>query len=179
MKNIATNTLSYTGIVSLSQYVGNKKIKIAQIYNTGGSSLFEFLSNCLIGNFDQARINYPTKIKLLNREPQDDQDDTYNYSSVSGFIFMRNTSVPDVNSGKCQVRYSFMIPRDLLDNVTNLSTLGLGLYAHGASESEPEKFTAFCALNSLDISRSELTNATLLVDWDLIISNNSATSSKN
>ena len=67
MKNTAINTLNYTGIVSLSQCIGNRKIKIAQMHNTGGASLFNFLANCLIGNFTTAKINYPTKIKLINR----------------------------------------------------------------------------------------------------------------
>jgi hypothetical protein len=174
MKNTAINTLNYTGIVSLSQYVGKKKIKIAQMHNTGGESLFNFLANCLTGNFDSAKVSYPTKIKLIYRELLDNKNNIYEYSSASGFIFVRRVEAVETNPGECRVKYSFMIPRDLLDNITSIDTLGLGLYSHSALESEPERFIAFCAFNGLDISRNELTNATLLVDWELVIANTSA-----
>ena len=172
MNNRAVNTLSYTGIVTLSRYKGNKKIKIAQLHNSGGSSLFNFLADCLIGAF--SKNGYPTKIKLLNREPR--EDETYEYSSVSGFIFKRTLpkKIEDPTGG-CRVRYSFMIPRDLLENIPGISTLGLGLYAGSAQENEPENFAAFCALgDDLNLSRAELTNASLLVDWDLVITNKTA-----
>ena len=45
MTNTAVNTLTYTGIVTLSQYIENKKVKIGQTHNKGGAPLFKFLSN--------------------------------------------------------------------------------------------------------------------------------------
>ena len=181
MKNIATNTLSYTGIVTLSQYIGTKKIELAQIHNTGGSSLFSFLADCLRGNFDYAKVNYPAKIKLLEQEVIDVDSHKYNYNSLSGFIFLRTPpelgTVPEgeSSSGQCRVKYSFMIPRDLIAIIANEPSgsrgLGLGLYSRGALESEPENFAAFCLLTELSLSRNNLMNASLLVDWELIISN--------
>ena len=112
MKNVALNTLNYTGVVTLSRYTGQKKVKLAQIHNTGGLPLFNFLANCLTGDFASAKDEYPTKIKLVNRETID--TDVYEYSSVSGFIFLRRpVEIVSNNSGECRVRYSFMIPRAL------------------------------------------------------------------
>ena len=83
--------LAYTGIVTLSQYIGTKKIKLAQMYNKGGDSLFTFISDCLTGDFDIARLNRPTKIMLLNcSKENDDSGNTINinYESASGFIYL-------------------------------------------------------------------------------------------
>lgn len=172
MKNTAINTLTYTGIVTLSQYIGKKKVKIAQMHNTGGESLFRFLANCFTGNFESAQNNRPAKVKLLNKTLVGND---IVYRSVSGFIFVRNLKQMVVNSGECCVRYSFIIPRDLFEDLTNISTLGLGLYALNAPEDAPDSFVAFCALSSnLNLNRNKITNASLVVDWDLLIANNGA-----
>ena len=170
MKNMAINTLNYTGIVTLSQYVENKKITLAQVHNTGGTSLFNFLANCLAGHFQYTRVNWPTKIKLLTRYGD---NNSYTYSSVSGFIFLRTApEVIEKDTRECRVRYSFMIPRDLLENITDFGHLGLGLYTHGTAENEPENFAAFCELGpDLKLDKSELISASLLVDWDIVIAN--------
>lgn len=167
MKNKAINTLSYTGEVTLSQQIGKKKVEIAKVHNSGGISLFSFLADCLVGNFSQARVNVPRKIKLLNREVV---NGIYQYESVSGFIFLRTTAeIKESSSGKCQVRYSFTIPRDMLENISNVSTLGIGLYSQGALEEDPESFMAFCEI--ADLNQTQMVNSSLLVDWDLLISN--------
>ena len=71
MKNIATNTLGYTGIVTLSQYINSKKIKIAQVHNEGSYPLFNFLSDCLLGDFSIAALALPNKIMLLKKDDND------------------------------------------------------------------------------------------------------------
>ena len=80
MNSKAVNTLNYTGIVTLSQYVGNNKVQLAQIHNTGGTSLFNFLASCLAGHFQYASVNWPTKIKLLDYAVDGSE---YTYESVS------------------------------------------------------------------------------------------------
>ena len=169
MKNTAINTLKYTGIVTLSQYIGSKKIRVAQGHNTGGTSLFNFLASCLAGNFSYAETNWPTKIKVLSRTEVVGDENTFNYSSASGFIFLR--TAPEIlasSSGDCRVRYSFTVPRDIVEYLNNNGTLGLGLYTNNAAEDEPDKFAAFCELN---ISNGSLVNSALLVDWELKITN--------
>ena len=166
MKNKAINIISYSGIVTLSQRIGKKKVQIAQAHNRGGVSLFSFLANCLLGKFDVTSV--PAKIKLLYQGVQDGVEE---YTSASGFIFLRTTpEAQEESSGACRVRYSFTIPRDMLENLTNSSDLGLGLYASSAKEGDPENFIAFCKLEALNNTQLAL-NSSLLVDWDLQISN--------
>lgn len=161
MKNKALNTLGYTGIVTLSRNVGSKKIKIAQVHNTGASSLFDFLSDCLIGEFEVARLTRPAKIKLL-------YVDGSSYSSASGFIGLLTKPVKVHEPNQSRIRYSFVIPRDYLEGIDSFNSLGLGLYANGALDSKLEDFSAFCAL---DLDKNALTGASLVVDWELVISN--------
>ena len=170
MRNRAINALNYTGIVTLSQYIGTKKIKLAQVHNTGGSSLFNFLANCLAGEFDVAKANIPTKIRLLNRIGD---ADNYIYSPITSSIFLRTPPEPSFTTGESRVKFSFIIPRDFLDSASLTSTpdntLCLGLYANSVSEDNWDNFMAFCELDSL--GQSILANAYLVVDWELIITN--------
>jgi hypothetical protein len=173
MKNVAINTISYTGIVTLSKYIGDKKIQIAQFHNTGNTSLFDFLANCLAGDFTLAKVNRPTKIKLLRRRGQNISD--YYYTSATPFIFLRTPPVPSSTAGESRVRFSFMIPRDIVESLSygdaSNDILGLGLYANSVEdvESESGNFMAFCSLDTLD--RASLVNVFLVVDWELVITN--------
>ena len=119
MKNKALNTLSYTGIVTLFKYVGSKKVKLAQAYNSGGPSLFNFLADCLIGEFSTAQASKPAKIMLLNKTED-------GYESISGFVFLRTKPEKVEVNHQCRIRYSFMVPRDLVEG-SNASSLSIGL----------------------------------------------------
>ena len=175
MKNIAVNALNYTGIVTLSQYMGDQKITIAQMHNTGGGSLFNFLASCLAGDFRAAQPNRPTKIRLLSRTGE---KGSYYYSPVTSTIFLRTPPEPSYTAGESRVRFSFIVPRDFLEafpSVASAGTLGIGLYANSIpdrDDSEAKNFMAFCALD--EVNWSALVNTFLVVDWDLIISNLSA-----
>jgi hypothetical protein len=167
MKNTAINTLRYTGIVTLSQYIGSKKVQVAQVHNRGNTSLFDFFADCLTANWEIAKISRPTKIKVLRQRAIGENN--FAYESVSGFIFIRSAPEKDEEfTDRASVRYSFIIPRDLIENITDFDGLGLGLYTHGTPENEPENFAAFCEL-SLD--KNVLANASLVVDWQIVIAN--------
>ena len=114
MKNVAINTLQYSGIVTFSQYIENKKVKLAQIHNTGGSSLFDFLAKCLAGDFTLAKEHRPTKIRLLRRYGSKPAE--YTYESVTPFIFLRVPPESVATSGsETRVRFSFIVPKDLIE----------------------------------------------------------------
>ena len=177
MNNTAINTLRYSGVVTLSQYIGSKKIKIAQANNTGGNSLFDFLADCLVGDFNIARVSRPTKIKLLSRTAEQNRDGAfeYRYTSHSGFIYLLSKPEKVYTSAQTRVRYSFLIPRDMLETITSGQKLGLGLYTNGATEAtDLENFAAFC---ELDLDQNVLANTSLVVDWELIIANNGSNTS--
>ena len=173
MKSTTTNGLNYTGIVSLSQYTNHKKTPIARIYNNGGNALFNFLSDCLVGDFDSARITRPTKIMLLNTEYDGENENkkVKKMSSASGFIYL--ISKPEKvfvesTTAISKVCYSFVIARDTLENATFNS---IGLFADNATLDDVVNFNyaAFCdiSLSTSDIAASSL----LAVDWELNISN--------
>ena len=165
MKNIALNTLKYTGIVTLSQYIGSKKIEIAKKHNIGGSPLFSFLARCLIGDFTTAKLARPAKIRLLEYKINNTGDTEY--TAKSGFINL--LTMPEIlDPMQCRVRYSFIVPKDHFSSINFAqSQFGIGLYtANATNESD---FAAFCKLDGL--SENNLINASLVVDWELIISN--------
>lgn len=169
MKNSAVNNLSYNGIVTISRYSKNKKTKLAQVHNSGYSSLFSFLSNCLIGDFALAKLELPVKIRLLYTTS--DADGNRTYEPVSDFIPFANKPeiiYTDSTSASSTVCYSFIIARDMVEN-TNFNSLGLYSDMATPSASDVPNFSAFCEVDDLG-AFSE--SAILVVDWKLTIVNN-------
>ena len=166
MKNIAINTLKYTGIVTLSQYIGSKKVKLAQYHNEGNYSLFNFLSDCLMGDFEVAKLNRPTKIMLLSDSEDKESSDKV---SRSGFYFQ--TSKPEkltTGTSGGSILYSFIIPGD---KVASTDFEYIGLYANSVTELECSKYAAIAAIKTPEgLSQA----SALVVDWELAITNNSA-----
>lgn len=170
MKNIASNTFGYTGIVTLSQYIGQKKVKLAQIQNTGGQALFNFFSECLTGNWEVAKATKPTKILLLNYEevPGANGDIQLSVRDAGvGFIWLTTNPEKVYNPSACTVRYSFMISGDML-RTTEFN--GIGLYTNAATEYDYNNYAAFCKVDKL--SEMVITpSSVLVVDWELNILN--------
>lgn len=164
MKNTAINSIGYTGVVTLSRYTGSKKIKIAQIQNAGVQSLFNFLADCLLGDFAIAKNNRPDKIMLLERAVQ---DNNVTYTSCSDFIHV--TSVEKVPSDSAGiVRYSFMVTSDRL---ANNSFNCIGLYANSVRSHYPADFSAIVEITD-EVKNANLSvSSVLVVDWELNISN--------
>lgn len=166
MINRALNTLEYSGIVTISQRIGNKKIEICKVHNTGGNSLFNFLTDCLVGDFDIAKLNQPKKIMLLRKVV--DEVNIISYEDISGFIGY--ISKPEkISSDKgSTVRYSFIVSKAMVENVEDITDkIGIGLYSE--STTDPENFAAYC---EMPFNKNEISNSAILViDWDLNISN--------
>ena len=168
MKNTSLNTLEYNGIVTLSRYIGGKKIKIAQTKNSGRTPLFDFLYSCLTGDFDVARLNVPTKIMLLKSIENRDTK-TVTYESRSGFIYL--LTKPEKiyrESSQNSVKYSFMLSRDQLTALgTENSFDSIGLYAD--NETSTQNFSAVC---TIELPTARMTaSSVLVVDWELNIQN--------
>ena len=166
MKSSTANPLKYTGIVTLSQYTGNKKRKIAQMHNTGGNPLFSFFSDCLIGDFESARINRPIKIMLLKQVLSDGADSEPTYESKSDYIYLTTPAEKVYYSTLTEgvVRYSFVVTREELEN-TDFNCIGL--YTNSTKLSDFRDYAAICSVGNMNISPS----SALLIDWELIISN--------
>lgn len=169
MKNSAINNLSYTGIVTLSQYSNGKKIPIKKIKNSGGNSLFNFLSNCLLGDFETAKFELPTKIMLLRTEYGETPSQDV-ITPVSGFIYFLTRPerlYTDTGLASSTVCYSFVIP---IDTIENINFNSIGLYPDEATELDAANFAAFCKIDGL--SGLQSTSSVLVVDWRLTITNN-------
>lgn len=176
MKSKSINNLFYTGIVTISQYNGNKKIPVLKVHNTGGNLLFDFLANCLIGDFDQAAINQPKKIMLLNISDaaleSSHFEGTEEITPVSGFIHLL-TKPERVNTGNsCTVRYSFSIASEYVRK-KNFNCIGLYTDKVVAQKESSEYINNFVALCSIkDELESVPSSSRLVIDWELNISNN-------
>lgn len=169
MKNSAINNLGYTGVVTLSRYVDGKKTPIKRIKNSGGNSLFNFLSNCLLGDFETAKFELPAKIMLLRTEFSDDGLESTT-TSASGFIYFLTKPerlYTDTGMASSTICYSFVIPMDIIEN-TEFN--GIGLYPEMATELDVNSFAAICQVDGVSGMRD--TSSVLVVDWRLTITNN-------
>lgn len=164
VKSTAVNSLEYTGIVTLSQYIGGNKVTLAKFHNTGGKTLFNFLANCLIGDFAIAEQNLPTKILLLH----EDDEKTLTKASNTGFIYL--LAKPELvysKDAESIVRYSFIIPQDFF---TGSSFNAIGLYTNAATETDIEDYAAMVNNISFDTINVSVSSV-LALDWELHISN--------
>lgn len=172
MKNTAVNTLKYTGMVTLSQYIGTKKIKIMQKHNEGGPALFEFLTDCLIGDFTKAHATLPNKIILLERDPAAGAN---KYKAKSGVIYLLSPAEKEYDhseSNNPKVRYSFMVPKEQVESV-DFSELSIGLYNSTFNDQETDSSDALAncvARCDLDLLVSGVINTALVVDWEMSFS---------
>lgn len=169
MENTVINTLKYTGIVTLSQYTGSKKVKITQLHNAGGGSLFKFFANCLVGDFTAAKLLRPTKIMLVEPKNKNSLTEGFQMSSQSGGFIYQLTK-PEIVPTKdtSRVRYSFIIPKDIVSSITDTENLYLCLYTDEVPVYKPDDYAAIC---KLDIAKNNIANAALVIDWELVISN--------
>ena len=162
-KGIVNNTVGYTGIVTLSQYTGTKKRVLASTHNEGGKALFDYLADCLAGNFDTANINRPTKIMLLNIT-EDAQP--VNKALNTSFIYLLTNPEKVYSETEGVVRYSFTVPHDML---IGTSFNAIGLYPASATESDLADYAAIC---NIEVNTNSLSLSSVLVlDWELHMSN--------
>jgi hypothetical protein len=164
IKGTAINSLAYTGIVKLSQYIGRKKFTIAQMHNAGGKPLFDFLADCLVGDFEIAKLDRPTKILLLN----EDENNNLSKANDTGFIYLTSKPEKVYDEAEGIVRYSFIIPQDIFAN-TNFNAVGL--YTGTATTVDIEDYAAYCYIGT-DVLNDISISSVLVLDWELHISNN-------
>ena len=168
IKSITQNNIGYTGIVKLSQYTKNKKFKIAEIHNEGGKPLFDFLADCLIGNFTVAATNRPNKIALLNINDEAGQV-TVEAAEGTSFIYLLTAPEKVYNENAGVVRYSFIIPQEYFAGVGGAVRFNaIGLYLDSATT--VDDYAACCKVDTKDWSIS--ISSVLVLDWELHIANN-------
>lgn len=187
----ALNPLKYTGVVTLSQYIGSEKVLITKIHNEGTNQLFNYLADCLIGNYEAAKANRPAKIMLLKVPSNDTEDDT-EITAASPFIYIRTLPekvIVEDPEGLTYpaVRYSFIVSQEVISN-KDFNAIGLFLerstditqYAARIDLKASELFAAedsdAAALSNGASFREAINSATfltLVLDWEIYITNSS------
>ena len=165
MNGNVLNNVSYTGIVSLSQYHGKSKVLIEKIENAGGMALFDFLAECIIGNFDSIKLERPTKIMLLKKY-KNEITGLISYKSASDFIYMLNQPTKVYNPTGSAVCFSFIIPIEYLRTDFD----AVGLYSSTAGTQDADKYSAVCSIPNFATTRFS-SSSVLIVDWQLNIHN--------
>lgn len=173
MKSNTISALAYSGIVTLSQNIGGKKVCLQKIHNAGSNKLFSFLADCIAGDFELAKLDRPTKIMLLNVQKNvgtESEGDIINRASSFIYLLSKPERVYSASSGVASetVRLSFVIPRALLEGATFNR---IGLYSDSATELDYESPAAYCEISTTESVSSMSSSSVLLIDWDLTISN--------
>lgn len=170
MNSTALNGLEYTGIVTLSRYINGKKIKVTQIKNSGSDLLFSFLYSCLLGDFNHAKNNQPTQIRLLSFNENETETKT-KYTSASGLIYMRNAErFYDRIRSQYAVRFSFLIDKSMYDNSKGFNCVGL--YPESATGTDAENFLAVASFpKEFNYGEFGDDSTVLVLDWELSFSN--------
>ena len=161
IKSSTKSNISYTGMVTLSQYAGGRKVTTAKIHNTGGAPLFNFITDCLAADFTMAKLSSPYQILLIKTSDNGDSLDLLNATTSDFITILTKPEKIDTNT----VRYSFIVPQDA---VADLTFNAIGLYPKTATLSDITNYYALCKVkNPTTVS----TSSVLVVDWDLTISN--------
>lgn len=169
----AVNNIGYTGIVKLSQYTNGKKFSIAKVHNAGGKPLFDFLANCLAGDFDIAKKNLPAKILLLDIVKAESGEITVNAADNTGFITLLSKPELVYAEDAGVVRYRFIIPQEYFAAGTSVGAVrfnAIGLYPSSVkSTADASQFAAYCEVDTDDWSLSAA--SVLVLDWELHVTN--------
>ena len=160
------NGISYHGEVSISVMDGKRKL-CAVTHNNGRKGLFNFLSNCLLGNFIAAKSSYPSKIACFGTVT--DTDTTL--VRLSSFIRYDSSrwETKETSTGS-SIYFHFRIPYMALKPGTISK---LRLYTNDVSGEDVEE--DICAEINLEdtkyITVPDTTdgNFTIIVDWKITL----------
>ena len=160
------NGISYHGEVSISVMDGKRKL-CTVTHNNGRKGLFNFLSNCLLGNFAAAKSSYPSKIACFGTVT--DTDTTL--VRLSSFIRYDSSrwETKETSTGS-SIYFHFRIPYSALKHGTISK---LRLYTNEVSGEDVEE--DICAEINLEdtkyITVPDTTdgNFTVIVDWKMTL----------
>ena len=160
------NGISYHGEVSISVMDGKRKL-CAVTHNNGRKGLFNFLSNCLLGNFIAAKSSYPSKIACFGTVAGTDAMPV----RLSSFIRYDSSrwETKETSTGS-SIYFHFRIPYMALKPGTISK---LRLYTNDVSGEDVEE--DICAEINLEdtkyITVPDTTdgNFTIIVDWKITL----------
>ena len=155
---------------------GKRKL-CAVTHNNGKKGLFNFLSNCLLGNFTAAKSSYPSKIACFGAVADTDTS----FVRLSSFVKYDSSRWEDKEtSTESSIYFHFRIPYSVLKPGTISK---LRLYTNEVSGEDVEK--DICAEIDLEdtkyITVPDTTdgNFTIIVDWKMTLTDKTLTDKEN
>lgn len=159
------NGINYCGEVSVTIMDGKRKL-CTITHNNGKKGLFNFLSNCLLGNFTAARSSYPSKIACFGKVTEA----STTLVRLSSFVRYDSSrwEAKETSTGS-SVYFHFRIPYMALKHGT-ISTLRL--YTNEGYGDVEENICAEINLKDTEyITVPDTTdgNFTIIVDWKMTL----------
>ena len=127
------HNFNYTGDITVKLTEGDRVYSEQHFHNTGCAKLFNFVADCLTGNFNAAKSSRPCRIVLFKLDPiEDEENTTFNRlywnddTRVSTKVIYDSAVTPGatIENGST-VTYHFRIPYLCLVDGAEVRKLGL------------------------------------------------------
>ena len=192
VKKQDTISVGYSGKVTVTVVDDRKVVSRKVGHNAGGQPLFQFLAQCLCGNYENTKPLQPLKIRLFYNKATDTTAATTNINNwvgsdsntsieeASNFIFVNAPSATEEiedekgNKNGYKAILHFRVPFSF---VTHNEINQICLYAQ--NESDPKRYSAYYLFtDSADVEKlapikvnNQQTSYNLIIEWELNISN--------
>ena len=204
VKKQDTISVGYSGKVTVTVVDDRKVISRKVGHNAGGQPLFQFLAQCLCGNYENTKPLQPLKIKLFYNKATDTTAATTNISNwvgsdsntsieeASNFIFVNAPSATEeikitdkqgnlVAKNGYKAILHFRVPFSF---VTRNEINQICLYAQ--DESDPKRYSAYYLFkdskNKEKLAPIKVNNQqasyNLIIEWELSIANVESTNTR-
>ena len=193
VKKQDTISVGYSGKVTVTVVDDRKVVSRKVGHNAGGQPLFQFLAQCLCGNYENTKPLQPLKIKLFYNNAKDktaaitniqnwvkSEGDFTSVASASNFIFVNapgdTEEIADEKGNKngCKAILHFRVPFSF---VTRTEINQICLYAQNANDDK--KYSAYYLFtdskNKEKLAPIKVNNQqasyNLIIEWELSIAN--------
>lgn len=201
VKKQDTISVGYSGKVKVT-IVDDRKVVSRRVgHNAGGQPLFLFLAQCLCGNYENAKISQPLKIKLFYNKTETEtvaeatanieawaspgSSSSEKVTSASNFIFVNGPSTPEEReitdkntNNKTKNGYKailhFRVPFSF---VTKNEVNQICLYAQ--NENDDKRYSAYYLFKDIKDEKklapikvnNQQASYNLIIEWELSIAN--------
>ena len=192
VKKQDTISVGYSGKVTVTVVDDRKVVSRKVGHNAGGQPLFQFLAQCLCGNYENTKPLQPLKIRLFYNKATDTTAATTNINNwvssdsntsieeASNFIFVNGPSATEEiedkkgNKNGYKAIMHFRVPFSF---VTRTEINQICLYAQ--NENDPKIYSAYYLFtdskNKEKLAPIKVNNQqasyNLIIEWELSISN--------
>lgn len=196
VKKQDTISVGYSGKVKVTVVDDRKVVSRKVGHNAGGQPLFLFLAQCLCGNYENAKISQPLKIKLFYNKTETEtvaeatanieawassgSSSSEKVTSASNFIFVNGPGatkeIADEKGNKngCKAILHFRVPFSF---VTRTEINQICLYAQNANDDK--KYSAYYLFKDSEDEKklapikvnNQQASYNLIIEWELSIAN--------